>query len=312
MALITLISRFMLYIRSTIMSWSKDIIGKPLQEIVLGDIIDFFRKNPRESQHLEFKSGDVDIAKLRKEVCALLNRDGGLIILGAPREGSESSGELRFSQFPDAATLQQQVLQGIVPQTEGINILQIPGDEGSVFLLDMPASARPPHQLQGSGQYYIREGAVSRPALHDEVERMFMEQRRPSLDLKIEIERPDDALLIRLIIGNKSNVSAFEPGFNCLVSPVRFQEDRTYRMQQIATNNYLAEGQQWVQEMEVYPSDLHFFLHCQYYCRDVAPRVKAAFAEIHNNKVELLTIYNSDMHQNYDLWYEENLYLLND
>jgi hypothetical protein len=294
------------------MSWSKDIIGKSLQDIELEDIKDFFKKNPRESQHLEFKSGDVEIAKLRKEVCALLNGEGGLLILGAPREEPEYVGGLRPSQFTDAGTLHQQLIHGIVPQAEGINILQIPGEGGSVFLIDIPASLRPPHQLQGSGQYYIREGAVSRPALHEEVERMFMEQRRPSLDLKIEIERPDDALLIRLIIGNKSNVSAFEPGFNCLVNPVRFQEDSIYRVQQIAANNYLAEGQQWVQEMEVYPSDTRFFMHCQYYCRDVAPRVKAAFAEIHNNKVELLTIYNSDMHQNYDLWYEENLYLLSD
>lgn len=294
------------------MSWSKEIIGKPLQEIQLSDISTFFSSNPRESAHLEFKSGDVDITKLRKEVCALLNHEGGLIILGAPREDQASSGEFVFSNFPDAAELHQQLVQGIVPQVEGINILQIPGDGGSVYLLDIPASPTPPHQLQGSGQYYIREGAVSRPALHEEVESMFMEQRRPSLDLKIEIERPDDALLVRLIIGNKSKISAFEPGFNFLVNPVRFQEGNVYRRQNIAANNYLAEGQQWVQEMEVYPSDSRFFLHCQYYCRDVVPRVKAAFAEIHNNKVELLTIYNSDMHQNYDLWYEENLYLLND
>lgn len=294
------------------MSWTEDIIGKPLQEIELGDITAFFKSNPRESAHLEFKSGDVDFTKLRKEVCALLNHEGGLIILGAPREDQAVNAEFQWSKIPDAASLHQQLVQGLMPQVEGINILQIPGPDGSLFLLEIPASATPPHQLQGSGQYYIREGAVSRPALHEEVERMFMEQRRPSLDLKIEIERPDDALLIRLIIGNKSNVSAFEPGFNFLVNPVRFQEGNSYRLQNIASNNYLAEGQQWVQEIEVYPTDSRFFLHCQYYCRDVAPRVKAAFAEIHNNKVELLAIYNSDMHQNYDLWYEENLYLLND
>ncbi len=293
------------------MSRIEDVIGKSLTEIQLSDIRNFFLNDPRESEHLEFKSGEVDMAKLRKEVCALLNYEGGLIILGAPREDQASTGEFTYSNFPDATTLHQMLIQGIVPPVEGINILQIPGETGNVFLLDIPASNISPHQLQGSGQYYIREGAVSRPALHEEVERMFMERRRPLLDLKIEIERPDDALLIRLVLGNKSSVSALEPGFNFGLNPARFQKTKTYRMQKIATGNYLAEGQQWVQEMEVYPGDSRFFLHCQYYCRDVVPRAKAAFAEIHNNKVELLTIYNSDMHQNYDLWYEENLYLLN-
>ena len=294
------------------MTWTQNILEKAGSDIKLADIREFFQRNPHESQHLEFKSGDVDMSKLRKEVCALLNSEGGLIILGSPREGGENAGVLELNHFPDASLLLQQIIQGVVPQPAGINVLQIPGDDGSVFLIDIPGSATPPHQLQGSGQYYIREGAVSRPALHHEVEMMFMENRKPSLDLQIEIERPDDALLIRLIIGNKSSVSAFEPGFNFIVNPVRFQEGNTYRVQQIAGNNYLAEGQQWMQELEVYPSEPRFFLHCQYYCRDVAPRVKAAFAEIHHNKVELLTIYNSDMHQNYDLWYEENLYLLND
>jgi len=55
------------------MSRIEDVIGKSLTEIQLSDIRNFFLNDPRESEHLEFKSGEVDMAKLRKEVCALLN-----------------------------------------------------------------------------------------------------------------------------------------------------------------------------------------------------------------------------------------------
>lgn len=301
----------MAYFSISILGWIKNIFDLSPPEIKLEDIKQFFGAYPHESQHLEFKSGDVDLSKIQKEVCAFLNSDGGLLILGAPREGDQSA-MLVLNHFPDSETLFQQITSGIVPQPSGIKVLQIPGEDGSVFLIDIPESNITPHQMHGSGTYYMRQEAVSRPAMHEEVERMFMEKRKAVLDLQIEIERPDDALQIRLIVGNKSSISAYEPGFNFVCTPVRFQPENNFQLQSIANENYLAEGQQWLQKIEVYPSESRFFIHCQYYCRDVAPKTKAAFAEIINNKVELLSIFNSEMHPDYNHWYEENLYLLND
>lgn len=293
------------------MSKIEDIISKPISGLQFEDIRNFFAGSPREGQHLEFKSGEVELSKLQKEICAFLNSEGGVLILGAPREGDPSANPV-LSHHPDSTSLHQQILNGIVPVPAGIKVLQLPAEGGSVFLVEVPASDIRPHQLPGSGTYYIRQGAVSRPALHEEVERMFMEQRKAVLDLQIEIERPDDALLIRLIISNKSSISAYEPGFNFVCSPVRFVDNGRFQLQNIANENYLAEGQQWLQQIEVFPSEPRFFIHCQYFCRDVAPKTKAAFAEIINNKVELLSIFNSEIHQDYTYWYEENLYLLND
>ncbi len=288
-----------------------EIFGKAASAVTMDDVQQFFEGKPLESQRLEFKSGDVDLTKLQKEVCAFLNAEGGLLIMGAPRE-SDATMKLELNHFPNDEILYRQITQGIVPVPEGVRVAQIPGDDGSVFLVEVPPSHNTPHQLQGSGTYYMRQGAIARPALHEEVERMFMDRRKANLDLQIEIERPDDALIIRLIIGNKSSISAYEPGFNFICTPVRFQDNSRFQVQNLARDNYLAEGQQWMQELEVYPSEPRFFIYCEYYCRDLSPRIKAAFAEILNNKVELLQIFNSDVHQDYHLWYEENLYLLND
>ena len=293
------------------MSFIESIIGERPENIGITQVQSFFASNPRESQHLEFKSGDVELLKIQKEICAFLNSEGGLLVLGAPREGDETF-QPDLNHFPDSNLLLNQIANGIDPTPPGIKIYQIAGDDGSIFLVEVPQSQTPPHQLSGSGVYYMREAAVSRPAKHHEVERLILQRRKASLDLKIEIERPDDALLIRLIIGNSSSISAYEPGFNFACTPMRSVEGSSFQQQQIAKDNYLAEGQQWVHQIEVFPAATRFFMHCQYYCRDVAPKTKAAFAEIINNKVDLLSIYNSEMHSNYDLWYEENLYLLQD
>ena len=294
------------------MSWTKEILNKPANQLGMSDLMEFFATTPREGLHLEFKSGEADFNKLRKEVCAFLNTEGGLLILGAPRESGDATPRPDFSAIDDAGYVLQQIVHGIVPAPSGLNISQVRSEEGSIFLVDIPQSETPPHQLQGSGQYYVREGAVSRPALHEEVERMFMEHRKPSLDLQIEIERPDDALLIRLIIGNKSNVSAVEPAYNFSLTPARFENDKVFRRQNIGRDNFLAQDQRWMEELTVYPSEPRFFLNCQYFCRDVQPRVKAAFAEVDGNKVELLSIFKSDHHSDFQSLYEENLYLLND
>lgn len=293
-------------------SWTEEIIGKEANSLIMSDLAEFFAQHPREGLHLEFKSGEADFNKLRKEACAFLNTEGGLIILGAPRENNEVPPRPDLSDIDNAAYVLQQITNGIVPAPKGLRVHQVRGEDGSIFLIDVAASDIPPHQLQGSGQYYVREGAVSRPAMHEEVERMFMENRKPSLDLQIEIERPDDALVVRLIIGNKSSVSAVDPAYNFSLSPVRFESGKVFRRQNTAQGNFLAQDQRWMEELTIYPSEPRFFLNCQYYCRDVQPRVKAAFAEINHNKVELLSIFNSDLHSDYQSWYEENLYLLND
>ena len=290
----------------------KELLGKPASQMTLDDLSDFFASGPNETQYLEFKSGQVESGKLLKEICAFLNAEGGLLILGAPRQIASGKAQLDLSPIPDKQILLRQITGGIQPAPEGIVIHQLPSENGSAFLIEVPPSPTPPHQLPGSGQYYVRQGAVSRPAMHEEVERMFLEKRQPALDLQIEIERPDDALLIRLIIGNKSSISAFEPGFSFQCFPVRFQDKGRFDQQMIAQNNYLAQGQRWVKEINVYPSEPRFFIHCQYFSRDVKPRLKAAFAEIIHHKVELLSVYNSDLRSDFDLWYEENLYLLND
>lgn len=57
------------------------------------DIKDFFSTRQEESSTLEFKSGEVDVTDIFKEITAFLNTEGGLLIIGAPREVKEVIGK---------------------------------------------------------------------------------------------------------------------------------------------------------------------------------------------------------------------------
>lgn len=279
----------------------------------MDDLLSYFKKSPREGQNLEFKSGEVDISKILKELCAFLNSEGGLLIVGAPREsnsGGEGPHNPVLSTIPSMSFLRDKIISGIMPSPSGIKLHRIQLEDGSVYLLDVLASSNPPHQLHGSGNYYIREGAVSRPALHREVEEMFFKKRKPHLQLQIEMERPGDAVLVRLIIENNTTAAAEDPGFQLEVFPVRNSENQQHNVQRILQNNYLAKSQRWVEETEVFTRNPRFFLFCRYYCKGVETKVKAAFAEIQKSKIALLEVFNSEAHDDFQFWYDQYRYLL--
>jgi predicted HTH transcriptional regulator len=72
--------------------FSDSILNKTLEEITINDLKEFFSEPKDETATLEFKSGDVDVIKLYKEIAAFLNTEGGLLIVGAPRETKISLG----------------------------------------------------------------------------------------------------------------------------------------------------------------------------------------------------------------------------
>lgn len=299
------------------MSFAKRFLGKELEQIEAADILRFFKQNRSEGHHLEFKSGEVHMDKILKEVCAFLNTEGGLLIVGAPREMSipgmaehrSSFGEPVPSEIRDPEVFAGQMLKGIEPAPVGVKLHQVRFSSGSVFLLDIPRSDHPPHQVRATGKYYLRERDMSRPARHSELEKMFLESRKAVLDLQIELERPADAVLVRLIFENKSTASAEEPAFAFEAFPVR--QSYKHQEQRIFKDNYLARGQRWVQEIEVLPRDPHFFIACQYYSKNVDVKLKAAFAEIQHKKIQILEVFNSEVHSDFQLWYNQNSHLLN-
>lgn len=274
--------------------------------------MDYFSREREENQHLEFKSGEVQVGKILKEVCAFLNSRGGLLIVGSPREaGRNNLHHFKGTPLPSSIPrqrLKRELEQRITPAPRGIRIKEVEIGDGRVYLIEVPQSARPPHQIAATGVYYIRDGASSRPARHDELEKLFMESRKALLDLQIELERPADTVLVRLILQNQSTAAAEEPAFVFEAFPVRQSEK--HQEQRIFKNNYLAQGQRWVQEVGILPRDPHFFIACHYYCKNVDVKLKAAFAEIQHNKIKILEVFNSEVHSDFQLWYNQHSYLL--
>lgn len=68
------------------MNLSRTIFKKDIYDLEIADLIDFFSVSQEESSVLEFKSGDVTLEHVHREVSAFLNTEGGLLILGAPIE----------------------------------------------------------------------------------------------------------------------------------------------------------------------------------------------------------------------------------
>ena len=75
------------------MSYIKKIFNKDIDNLNISDLVTFFETEQEETSVLEFKSGDVEIIDLYKEITAFLNTEGGLLIIGAPREIKKTIGK---------------------------------------------------------------------------------------------------------------------------------------------------------------------------------------------------------------------------
>ncbi|MGS2765318.1 AlbA family DNA-binding domain-containing protein [Sinomicrobium sp. M5D2P9] len=192
-------------------------------DITIDHIIDFFSEEQEETSILEFKTGEVEIIKLYDEISAFLNTEGGLIIVGSPREKVKSigknkikvcQGDLEYSKFRSADWLQQKIVTNITPPPLNIEIKEFLTEKGNVFLINVPQSLNPPHQSSSSGKYYIRLEKEAKPAPHGLVKALFNKRRVPQLEAEIEINRRTnsmDEIICR--VRNESEVPADKVSF---------------------------------------------------------------------------------------------------
>lgn len=173
------------------MTYSENILGKKIYDVKISDVKEFFLNAQEESGILEFKSGNVELEDIYKEVAAFLNTDGGLLIIGAPKEKKVGNkricqGELTPSIIRNKTWLIQKISSGISPSPSNIkcNEIQINEDE-KIYVLDISKSPYAPHQVSGKGQYYIRLEEEAKPAPHGIVEALFSKRQKPLLEPNI-------------------------------------------------------------------------------------------------------------------------------
>jgi len=201
------------------MNLSAQIFGKDLFGVTREDLVSYFSVPREETSVLEFKSGQVKINSIFKEVCAFLNTEGGLIVVGSPKERKVvksgniqrriCQGKLIPSGFRDKEWIAGLIAANIVPYPAGIRIHEIQSFEGKYFIFEVPQSNNPPHQFLNDGRYYIRMDKEAKPAPHGLVEALFYKRVRAQLRADIRI-RPtensdDNRNLIEIDIRNASS-----------------------------------------------------------------------------------------------------------
>lgn len=204
------------------MKFAEKIFGKELSKISLDDLKLFFEIEREESSKIEFKSGQIAIEDIYREICAFLNTDGGILIIGTPKEEKIQinksnykricKGELIPSSFRNKGWLTQKIAANISPFPVNIEIQEILTSNGNFFILDIPQSMTPPHQCTNEGKYYIRLEDEAKPAPHGIVQSLFFKRQIPQIStetvLKTYKNKPENEIEITININNVSNVPA--------------------------------------------------------------------------------------------------------
>lgn len=204
-------------------NYIEKIFDKPRNEVKLSDIEEYFSTPQEESSVIEFKSGEVEINDIFKEITAFLNTEGGLLIIGAPRESKKNlgknvikvcEGNLTYSSFKNKDWLYQKIASNIVPTPTNLQIEEFLTENGNIFLIDIPQSLSPPHQCSSDGKYYLRLERDAKPAPHGIIQALFNKRRVPLLSADVtitEIDKQNDKLFIR--IKNESQIPADKVSF---------------------------------------------------------------------------------------------------
>lgn len=199
-------------------SYIESFFNKKRSEISISDIEYFFSEPQEESSILEFKSGGVEIIDIYKEITAFLNTEGGLLIIGAPRETEKQignnkikicQGKLTYSNFKNKDWIYQKISSNIVPTPTNLKIEEFITEEGNVFLIEIPQSENPPHQSSSDGKYYIRLERDAKPAPHGIIKALFNKRRVPKLNAEVFWENLNPATdKIEVRIKNETNYPA--------------------------------------------------------------------------------------------------------
>ena len=139
----------------------------------------------RENSGVEFKRDDVTPQKLAKEMAALLNLEGGYILLGVEKDG-DVSGLTREREKAEEWVMESartHLRPAALPFWETLDW----GEGKTVGIISLPADAPDkPYKCRRGGAWVtqIRAGTTSRDATDEEEARLYMQSGRLQYDRK--------------------------------------------------------------------------------------------------------------------------------
>ena len=185
----------------------------------LADVQSLVAGSVRESELLEYKTATVPFSdggksEIAKDVSAMANSGGGVIIYGVATEPTDKTKPSRIEPLhpTNIESFDRVVNSQIKPPIKGIRKKLIPADAPQIMLIEVAASEDPPHQNLYDKKYYRRSGTESLPMEHDLVALHFGRRIGPLLSVQFRsLKRPtqfsgepsfSDESLLRVLIEN--------------------------------------------------------------------------------------------------------------
>ncbi len=199
--------------------------GKPPEDITSGDVEDFIARATPAGHNLEYAEPLAPPEELSRQISALANAEGGLLIWGVEVERLEDAKGNILDIRPRALLgisaigggreeLQQSAFAGIAPPVQGIDFrpVELPR-EGLAVLLDIPQSPVGVHRAS-DGRYYTRRGFLNVPMEPGQVEALRARRGRPKLLPRLEIahvEAAEGRLTLKVRLDNRGRREALNP-----------------------------------------------------------------------------------------------------
>lgn len=192
----------------------------PLSEITEAHLRDLAENSVAESRTLEFKraavgSNNNDKKEFLKDVTALANTAGGLLIYGIVERDSVADGVIALvipSIDKEILRLQNILKDAVEPRLTSVEMREVPlNDGGFALLVKVPQSWRPPHRVvfDNSNRFYLRHSKGVFEPDTEGLRQVF----NSSLDQERQLEAWRDDRLNRL----KSGVRGFKVSGNGVV-----------------------------------------------------------------------------------------------
>jgi len=204
-----------------------------IDDLLIDDIVDFFKVEKKESDKIEYKSYDVRGSKKKdipdsifESICAFLNTEGGLLIWGAPKgeTGENKKDKIFKGDLSPVAELYEQdafinkVSDLITPTPNRIQFRQLDYQGKYVYIMHIQKSPYSPHQYRG--KYYMRLDGQSRVAPHAYIEALFRKVTFPNISayikfpLKIQVPNSREAWISIELMLSFWNKSQFQNDFD--------------------------------------------------------------------------------------------------
>lgn len=171
---------------------------KPIESISLADVDAFCKEGVAENVRVEYKrelSGASDRKQVAKEVSAMANTQGGVIIYGVDEERPSLKPKLPLVGMPaapdPAARIKSICLDAIYPPIEPeVQTCALP-DGRVVTVVRVHESDETPHSIEGKTEWYVRAQDICdpRPATEDELEWLRNRRAKSEAFRKLLLDR---------------------------------------------------------------------------------------------------------------------------